>query len=120
MVSIMKEGERRQSNEREVRMRSAIQQNKPEAFTVEPEALLKVPLPQIPITTPVSNVNEVIEAILDAKDHNTILRVVGSYHSASDAIFPKEGKTLVLMGDLRKIEFLKEVEENGKTSWRRM
>ena len=46
-----------------------------------------------------------------------ILRVVGSEHSVSDAIFPKRvkhGVTLLLTEDLRKVEIQEVKEEQGK------
>ena len=64
-------------------------------------------LPEERILTPVSSVEEVKEAILQAKSENKVLRVAGSQHSARDAIFPQDGVTLLLMDDLRKVEILR-------------
>ena len=71
-------------------------------------------VPEDIILTPVSSVEEVTQAILKAKRANKILRVAGSAHSVSDAIFPKDGVTLLLTGDLRKVEVKDKKEEDGK------
>lgn len=71
-------------------------------------------VPEEVIRTPVSSVEEVTQAILTAKREKKILRVVGSAHSVSDAIFPRDGVTLLLTGDLRKVEINEEKEEDGK------
>ena len=63
---------------------------------------------------PVSSVEEVAEAILKAKSEKKVLRVAGSEHSVRDAIFPKDGITLLLTKELRKVEILKIEEECGK------
>ena len=68
---------------------------------------------EIPLT-PVSSVEEVTQAILNAKLEGKIVRVAGSEHSVSDAIFPKNGVTLLLTEDLRKVEIKDEKEEDGK------
>lgn len=62
----------------------------------------------------VSSVKKVIQAILNAKREKKILRVAGSAHSVSDAISHKDGVTLLLTGDLRKVEINDEKEEDGK------
>ena len=64
--------------------------------------------------TPASSVEEVTQAIVKAKREKKILRVVGSAHSVGNAIFPKDGVTLLLTGDLRKVEIKEEKEEGGK------
>ena len=63
---------------------------------------------------PVSSVEEVQQAILKAKSEKKVLRVAGSEHSVHDAIFPKDGVTLLLTEELRKVEILKVEEERGK------
>ena len=68
------------------------------------------------IHTHVSSVEEVIQAILKAKSEKKVLRVAGSAHSVSDTIFPKDGVTLLLTGDLRKVE-IKEEKEEGDKKW---
>ena len=70
--------------------------------------------PEDIILTPVSSVEEVRQAIIKAKSEKKILRVAGSAHSVSDAIFPKDGVTLLLTGDLRKVEIKEEKEEGGE------
>jgi len=74
-------------------------------------------VPEKPSLTPVSSVEEVTQAILKAKREKKILRVAGSEHSVSDAIFPKDGVTLLLTNDLRKVEIKEEKEVDGK-KWR--
>lgn len=71
-------------------------------------------VPEEVTLTPVSSVEEVTQAILNAKRDQKILRVAGSEHSVSDAISPKDGVTLLLTNDLRKVEIKEEREENGK------
>ena len=63
-------------------------------------------LPARRLLTPVSS-KDVIEAVLKAKREKKVLRVAGSEHSVRDAIFPEDGVTLLLTGDLRKVEILK-------------
>ena len=70
--------------------------------------------PEEIIHTHVSSVEEVIQAILKAKSEKKVLRVAGSAHSVSDTIFPKDGVTLLLTGDLRKVEIKEEKEEDCK------
>ena len=60
--------------------------------------------PDKPTLTPVTTVDEIIQAILTAKKEKKTLRVAGAQHSTSAAIFPEDGVTLQLMGDLRKVE----------------
>ena len=60
--------------------------------------------PDKPTLTPVTTVDEVIQAVLTAKKEKKTLRVAGAQHSASAAIFPDYGVTLQLMGHLRKVE----------------
>lgn len=71
-------------------------------------------LPAEQTLKPVSSVEEVAEAILKAKSEKKVVRVVGSEHSVRDAIFPKDGITLLLTKELRKVEILKIEEECGK------
>ena len=73
-------------------------------------------LPAERILTPVSSVAEVSEAILKAKREKKVIRVAGSEHSVRDAIFPKDGVTLLLTKDLRKVE-IKDVKVEGGNSW---
>ena len=63
-------------------------------------------IPEEPLHTPVSSVKEVQEAIFKAKREKKVLRVAGSEHSVKDAISPKDGVTLLLTKDLRKVEIL--------------
>lgn len=73
--------------------------------------------PTVPIEcdrTPVSTTEDVINAVKRAKREKKVLRVVGSEHSVKAAIFPKDGITLVLRNDLRKVEILKTTVEEGK------
>lgn len=63
---------------------------------------------------PVSSVEEVQQAILKAKSEKKVLRVAGSEHSVHDSIFPKDGVTLLLTKELRKVEILKIEEKCGK------
>ena len=74
-------------------------------------------LPEKRILTPVSSVAEVTEAILKAKREKKVLRVAGSEHSVNDAIFPKDGVTLLLTKELRKVEILKTEKERGWRDW---
>ena len=60
--------------------------------------------PDKPTLTPVTTVEEVIQAVLTARNEKKTLRVAGAQHSASAAIFSEDGVTLQLMGDLRKVE----------------
>jgi len=60
--------------------------------------------PDTPTLTPVTTVDEVIQAVLKAKKEKKTLRVAGAQHSSHAAIFPEDGVTLQLMGDLRKVE----------------
>ena len=60
--------------------------------------------PDKPTLTPVATVDEVIQAVFRAKREKKTLRVAGAQHSASAAIFPEDGVTLQLRGDLRKVE----------------
>lgn len=60
--------------------------------------------PDTPTLTPVMTVDEVIQAVLKAKKEKKTLRVAGAQHSSRAAIFPEDGVTLQLMGDLRKVE----------------
>ena len=71
--------------------------------------------PEEIILTPVSSVEEVAEAIINANLEGKKVRAAGSAHSVSDAIFPKDGVTLLLTEDLRKVVITaKDVEEDGK------
>ena len=71
-------------------------------------------LPARRLLTPVSSKEDVIEAVLKAKREKKVLRVAGSEHSVRDAIFPEDGVTLLLTGDLRKVEILKVKREPFK------
>ena len=66
------------------------------------------------VRSSVSSTQDVIDAVNRAKREKKVLRVVGSEHSVNAAIYPKDGITLVLKDDLRKVEILKETEEDGK------
>ncbi|CAH3138559.1 unnamed protein product [Pocillopora meandrina] len=66
------------------------------------------------VRSSVSSTQDVIDAVKRAKREKKVLRVVGSEHSVNAAIYPKDGITLVLKDDLRKVEILKETEEDGK------
>ena len=71
--------------------------------------------PEEIILTPVSSVEEVAEAIINANLEGKKVRAAGSAHSVSDAIFPKDVVTLLLTGDLRKVVITaRDVEEDGK------
>ena len=75
----------------------------------------QIPLPKPEkLIKPVSSIPEVIQAIHDSKRDNTVLRVAGSEHSVHDAIFPEDGVTLLLSGDLREVQILNVKEEEGK------
>lgn len=50
----------------------------------------------------VASVAEVTEAILKAKREKNIIRVTGSAHSVHASVFPNDGITLRLTGDLRR------------------
>ena len=62
----------------------------------------------------VSSKEDVQKAVLEAKREKKVLRVAGSEHSVRDAIFPEDGVTLLLTGDLRKVEILKVKREPFK------
>ena len=62
----------------------------------------------------VSSKEDVIEAVRKAKREKKVIRVAGSEHSVRDAIFPEDGVTLELTGNLCKVEILKEEEESSK------
>ena len=64
----------------------------------------------------VASVAEVTEAILKAKREKNIIRVTGSAHSVHASVFPKDGITLCLTGDLRKVE-IQEVQLEGEENW---
>ena len=64
----------------------------------------------------VASVAEVTEAILKAKREKNIIRVTGSAHSVHASVFPKDGITLRLTGDLRKVE-IQEVQLEGEENW---
>lgn len=66
--------------------------------------------------TPVATVDEVIQSILKAKREKKILRVAGAQHSVNNAIFPDDGVTLLLTGDLRKVEILR-VRKERREKW---
>ena len=70
--------------------------------------------PSRQVPKPVSSTEDVIEAVLKAKREKKVLRVAGSEHSVRDAIFPEDGVTLLLTGDLRKVEILKVKREPFK------
>ena len=55
----------------------------------------------------VASVAEVTEAILKAKREKNIIRITGSAHSVYPSVFPKDGITLCLTSDLRKVEIQK-------------
>ena len=65
----------------------------------------------------VSSKEDVIEAVLKAKREKKVLRVAGSEHSVRDAIFPEDGVTLELTGNLCKVEFLEEEETGTDKKW---
>ena len=71
----------------------------------------------------VSSKEDVIEAVAKAKREKKVLRVAGSEHSVRDAIYPKDAVTLLLTGDLRKVEILgvkeeeEEEEEEESKKW---
>ena len=69
-----------------------------------------------PVLKAVSTVEEVSAAVLQAKKDKHVLRVAGSEHAPGENIFPQEqgGVTLLLCDDLRKVDMMKEVEEDGK------
>ena len=71
-------------------------------------------LPPEQALKPVSSVEEVQQAILQAKSEKKVLRVAGSEHSVHASIFPNDGVTLLLTKRLRKVEILKVEEECGK------
>ena len=64
--------------------------------------------------TPVSTVKEVIDAVLKAKEEKKVIRVVGSEHSCEAAIFPVDGVTLKLTGELQQVKILNKTKENGE------
>ena len=71
--------------------------------------------PKKHILKPVTSVQEVQQIILRAKREKKIVRVVGSEHSVSDAIYgPKDGFNLLLTKDLRKVEIQRIKKEDGK------
>ena len=70
--------------------------------------------PSRQVPKPVSSTEDVIEAVLKAKREKKVLRVAGSEHSVRDAIYPKDAVTLLLTGDLRKVEIVKVTEEESK------
>ena len=74
-------------------------------------------VPAQPTLTPVKSVPEVIQAIKDAKREKKILRVAGSEHSVRDAIFPKDGVTLLLTGDLSNVEIKGDPKEEDGNKW---
>ena len=65
----------------------------------------------------VSSKEDVIEAVLKAKREKKVIRVAGSEHSVHDAIFPEDGVTLELTGNLCKVEFLEEEETGTDKKW---
>lgn len=74
-------------------------------------------IPAQPSFKRVKSVPEVIQTIKDAKDAKKILRVAGSEHSVKDAIFPKDGVTLLLTGDLSKVEIKGDLKEEDGNKW---
>jgi len=71
-------------------------------------------VPEELIRTPVSSVQEVVNAVLKAKSEKKVIRVVGSAHSCDAAIFPVDGVTLLLTKELRQVEILQVKKEKGK------
>lgn len=64
----------------------------------------------------VASVAEVTEAILKAKREKNIIRITGSAHPVYASVFPKDGITLCLTSDLRKVEIQK-VRLEGEENW---
>ena len=64
----------------------------------------------------VNTVEDVVQAVRDAKQNNQVLRTAGSEHSPPKSIFPENGVTLLLTGELRKVEMIRK-EREGEEEW---
>ncbi|MDF1654896.1 MAG: D-arabinono-1,4-lactone oxidase [Coxiellaceae bacterium] len=67
--------------------------------------------------THVSNMGDAIKYVIEANKNNRLVRVIGSGHSVIEAIglnSSRRSMNLILTGELRRIQLIKETVENGQ------